>query len=428
MARLDALDAPGTAIEPWYRATVRALEPIVESTLIGANAEAIALAALRAHAQRAPEAFAPELARFEAERSARIRRQWQAAQHDERFAPELARFEAERSARIRRQWQAAQHDERTQPQLIDPRSVRERSRAFAPVLVEDSPRMPEEQMRVERAWSQEVARGERPATLRVWDWGEPAVVCGALRVWDWAAPAVVCGAYQSIEDEVRLDQARVRGVHVVRRDSGGGAMYIEPARTITVSLYAPLGFVHGLSMAPSFQLCDMWLIEGLRACGVRARFAGLNDIAGPHGKIGGSAQQRVPGVPGCMLHHTTLAYSIDARAMAAVLNTSAEKMSDKAVKSAAKRVEPICAGTRLTRAQVVARPRPGAGARRACGAPRFGRRCDVYRARAHNHGLAVRAARFCARAEHGALVPVVRHVAHRVAARVRRARAVRRPQ
>ena len=56
-----------------------------------------------------------------------------------------------------------------------------------------------------------------------------------------------------------------------------------------------------------------------------------------------------------MLHHTTLAYSIDARAMAAVLNTSAEKMSDKAVKSAAKRVEPICAGTRLTRAQVVAR-------------------------------------------------------------------------
>ena len=115
-ARLDALDAPGTAIEPWYRATVRALEPIVGSTLIGANAEAIALAALRAHAQRAPEAFAPE----------------------------LARFEAERSARIRRQWQAAQHDERTQPPLIDPRSVRERWRAFAPVLVEDGPRMPEE--------------------------------------------------------------------------------------------------------------------------------------------------------------------------------------------------------------------------------------------------------------------------------------------
>lgn len=311
-ARLDALDAPGTAIEPWYRATVRVLEPIVGSALIGANAQAIALAALRAHAQRAPEAFAPE----------------------------LARFEAERSARIRRQWQAAQHDERNQPPLIDPRSVRERWRALAPVLVEDGPRMPEEQMRVERAWSQEVARGERPAMLRVWD---------------WAAPAVVCGAYQSIEDEVRLDQARVRGVHVVRRDSGGGAMYIEPARTITVSLYAPLGFVHGLSVAQSFQLCDMWLIEGLRACGVRARFAGLNDIAGPHGKIGGSAQQRVPGEPGCVLHHTTLAYSIDARAMAAVLNTSAEKMSDKAVKSAAKRVEPICAGTRLTRAQVVAR-------------------------------------------------------------------------
>lgn len=309
---LDALDAPGVAVEPWYRATVRALEPIVGSALIGANAQAIALAALRAHAQRAPEAFAHA----------------------------LARFEAERDARIHRQWQAAQHGTQTQPPLIDPRSVRERWRTLAPVLVEDRPRMPEEQMRVERVWSRQVARGERPATLRVWD---------------WAAPAVVCGAYQSIEDEVHLDQARARGMHVVRRDSGGGAMVIEPERTITVSLYAPLGFVHGLSMAQSFQLCDMWLIEGLHACGVRARFAGLNDIAGPHGKIGGSAQQRVPGEPGCVLHHTTLAYGIDTRAMAAVLNTSAEKMSDKAVKSAAKRVEPICAGTRLTRAQVVAR-------------------------------------------------------------------------
>ena len=42
--RLSALDAPGVAIEPWYRATVRALEPIVERALIGANAESIALA------------------------------------------------------------------------------------------------------------------------------------------------------------------------------------------------------------------------------------------------------------------------------------------------------------------------------------------------------------------------------------------------
>ena len=310
--RLSALDAPGVAIEPWYRATVRALEPIVERALIGANAESIALATLRAHAQRALEPFAQA----------------------------LARFEGERNARIHRQWQAAQHGEHPQPPLIDPREVRERWRALAPVLVEDCPRMPEEQMRVEREWSRQVAHGARPATLRVWDWG---------------APAVVCGAYQSIEDEVHLDQARARGVHVVRRDSGGGAMVIEPARTITVSLYAPLGFVQGLDVAQSFQLCDMWLIEGLRACGVRARFAGLNDIAGPHGKIGGSAQQRVPGEPGCIWHHTTLAYSIDARAMGAVLNTSAEKMSDKAVKSAAKRVEPICAGTRLTRAQVVAR-------------------------------------------------------------------------
>ena len=50
------------------------------------------------------------------------------------------------------------------------------------------------------------------------------------------------------------------------------------------------------------------------------------------------------------------------------------------------------------------------------------------RACAHDHRFVVRAARFCAGARCGAIVPVVRYVAHRGAARVRCACAVRRPQ
>ena len=72
-------------------------------------------------------------------------------------------------------------------------------------------------------------------------------------------------------------------------------------------------------------------------CGSRA-----NDIASQYGKIGGAAQRRFPvGSGGAVLHHVTMAYDIDAAKMSRVLNTSREKMSDKAVKSAVKRVDPM---------------------------------------------------------------------------------------
>ena len=51
----------------------------------------------------------------------------------------------------------------------------------------------------------------------------------------------------------------------------------------------------------------------------------------------------------------TLAYDIDAEKMARVLNTSREKMSDKAVKSAVKRVDPMRSQTGMSRDDVVKR-------------------------------------------------------------------------
>ena len=88
------------------------------------------------------------------------------------------------------------------------------------------------------------------------------------------------------------------------------------------------------------------------------RFAGLNDIATQYGKLGGAAQRRFApthGGPGAILHHVTLAYDIDAEKMTRVLNISREKMSDKAVKSAAKHVDPMRSQTGMGRDEVVAR-------------------------------------------------------------------------
>lgn len=218
---------------------------------------------------------------------------------------------------------------------------RQRWAALHPNVIHDRPRAPAEQMDLDVRWARMVASGRMAACLRVWEWN---------------APAVVIGRFQSLRDEVNLQEAEREHIEVVRRCTGGGAMFIEPGSTITYSLYASSDFVKGVGVERSYELCDQWLVDALRGLGIKAEFSGINDIASDHGKIGGAAQRRFPprdGGPGSILHHVTLAYDIDAEKMARILNTSGEKMSDKAVKSAVRRVDPLRSQTGLSRQGLV---------------------------------------------------------------------------
>lgn len=224
---------------------------------------------------------------------------------------------------------------------VSAQMARTRWAALRPRVLHDQPRTPADQMRVDEQWARRLAAGQDTALLRIWEWG---------------APAVIIGRFQSLHDEVDLDEANRAGITVVRRCTGGGAMFVEPGNTITYSLYAPLSFVDGVDIAQSYRLCDQWLIDALGALGMDVHFSGLNDIASPQGKIGGAAQRRFPAVaggPGAVLHHVTLAYDIDAEKMGRVLTVSHEKMSDKAVRSAVKRVDPLRSQTGMSRETLI---------------------------------------------------------------------------
>ncbi|MBC9823306.1 biotin/lipoate A/B protein ligase family protein [Terrabacter sp. MAHUQ-38] len=184
--------------------------------------------------------------------------------------------------------------------------------------------------------AREVASGERPPTLRFWDWD---------------SPLVVIGSFQSVRNEVDPDGAARHGIDVVRRVSGGGAMFMEPGNTITYSLVVPTSLVEGLSFERSYAFLDEWVIGALADVGVNAHFVPLNDIASDTGKIGGAAQKRF--VSGAVLHHVTMAYDIDADKMLEVLRIGREKMSDKGTKSANKRVDPMRSQTGLSRAAIL---------------------------------------------------------------------------
>ncbi len=173
----------------------------------------------------------------------------------------------------------------------------------------------------------------------------------ALRIWEWDRPAVFIGSFQSVKNEVDEEQLAARDAQLVRRISGGGAMYMEPEACITYALYVPGELVRGMSFADSYAFLDEWVLEALKALGIDAVYKPLNDISSPHGKIGGAAQKRLGS--GAVLHHVTMAYDMDAEAMTQVLRIGREKLSDKGTASAQKRVDPLRSQTGLTREEII---------------------------------------------------------------------------
>ena len=103
------------------------------------------------------------------------------------------------------------------------------------------------------------------------------------------AHAPVIGRCQSVANEVDAAAAAAMGVQVVRRLTGGGAMFLQPHGAITYSLYLPESAVTGLSIRQSYEVCEAWVVRGLRSLGVDAHHVPINDIACSEGKIGGGA-------------------------------------------------------------------------------------------------------------------------------------------
>lgn len=171
-----------------------------------------------------------------------------------------------------------------------------------------------------------------------------------LRIWGWTKRCVVLGRFQSVRNETYEDAARDHDIELVRRISGGGAMFIEPEGAITYSLFAPEQLVEGMSFEESYAFMDAWVIEGLRELGVDAWYQPLNDITSSGGKIGGAAQARRGGA---VLHHTTMAYRMNVPLMLQILRIGQEKLSDKGIRSADRRVGPLDQQTDLSRAAII---------------------------------------------------------------------------
>lgn len=179
-----------------------------------------------------------------------------------------------------------------------------------------------ENMAIDEAVSNAVSKGESLPTIRFYGW-KPS--------------AVSIGYFQSMEKEVRLEECWRLGVDVVRRRTGGGAVYHDCDGEITYSIIAPMP-LFPQDIIESYRVICGWIVDAFSTLGLNAEFKPINDIVLGGKKVSGNAQTRRGGV---LLQHGTVLYDLDVRKMFQVLNVSQEKISDKLVASVEERVTSV---------------------------------------------------------------------------------------
>lgn len=141
-------------------------------------------------------------------------------------------------------------------------------------------------------------------------------------------PSVIIGVNQNARNEVRVEDAINRGVQIVRRSTGGGAVYHD------------LGNINYSFIGdPSDkEYLIKYILSALNCMGINAEKTGRNDLLVDGQKISGMAElQR----NGRMLLHGTLMYDVDVDQMTALLTPDEQKLQSKGIKSVRSRVRNI---------------------------------------------------------------------------------------
>jgi lipoate-protein ligase A len=147
-------------------------------------------------------------------------------------------------------------------------------------------------------------------------------------------PCIVVGNHQNTLAEINLDYVKENDLYVVRRMSGGGAVFQDLGNL-------NFTFIKNIDESNNkvdFSTYTKPIIEVLRNMGINANFEGRNDIVIDGRKISGNAQAVRNNR---MLHHGTLLFSSVMEDLAKALKVNPLKFKDKAVKSVRSRVTNI---------------------------------------------------------------------------------------
>ncbi|HGD3434670.1 TPA: lipoate--protein ligase [Streptococcus agalactiae] len=146
-------------------------------------------------------------------------------------------------------------------------------------------------------------------------------------------PAIIIGRHQNTIQEINKEFIDKNGIHVVRRLSGGGAVYhdLNNLNYTIISNNTQEG-------AFDFQTFSKPVIDTLAKLGVKAEFTGRNDLEINGQKFAGNAQAYYKGR---MMHHGCLLFDVDMSVLGQALKVSNDKIESKGIKSVRARVTNI---------------------------------------------------------------------------------------
>lgn len=142
--------------------------------------------------------------------------------------------------------------------------------------------------------------------------------------------AVIIGRNQNTEAEINREFVESHNIHVIRRNTGGGAVYHDMGN-LNYSFITDASAPEKRSAAPFTTP----VVEALKNLGLDAQASGRNDILVSGHKVSGTAQHLMKGR---ILHHGTLLFDSDLSTVSGALNPDPTKFQSKGVKSVRGRV------------------------------------------------------------------------------------------
>jgi lipoate---protein ligase len=146
-------------------------------------------------------------------------------------------------------------------------------------------------------------------------------------------PSIIIGKNQNTIEEINTEYVENNGIHVVRRLSGGGAVYHDLGNLNFSFITKDDG-----ESFHNFRKFTEPVVNALRKLGVNAELSGRNDLLAEGRKISGNAQFSTRGR---MFSHGTLLFDSEIESVVSALNVKKDKIESKGIKSIRSRVANI---------------------------------------------------------------------------------------
>ena len=146
-------------------------------------------------------------------------------------------------------------------------------------------------------------------------------------------PSVIVGYHQDVHTEVNLNYLKENDIALVRRVTGGGAVYHDGGN-LNYTIVGP-----SEDLERDYPEYAGLMMKTLQALGIPATLSGRNDILVEGKKVSGFAKRVYKNR---LMVHGTLMYQVNVEVLSQVLNPSATKLQSKGIASVRSRVTNLC--------------------------------------------------------------------------------------